>query len=96
MEFLGQEYWSVLLCPFPGDLPDPGSEPVAPILQAVSLSLNQQGKPYRVEVKGKSLERVGVVFMSYLTPDNRQLVFPSCPQSNCQPLRSWWVCHLAC
>ena len=41
MEFLGQEYWSVLLCPFPGDLPDPGSEPVAPILQAVSLSLNQ-------------------------------------------------------
>ena len=27
--FSGQEYWSVLLCPPPGDLPDPGVEPVS-------------------------------------------------------------------
>ena len=27
MEFPGQEYWSGLLCPPPGDLPDPGIKP---------------------------------------------------------------------
>ena len=25
-----QEYWSGFLCPPPGDLPDPGTEPVSP------------------------------------------------------------------
>jgi len=34
MEFLRQEYWSGLLFPSPGDLPDPGIEPVSPALQA--------------------------------------------------------------
>ena len=33
MEFSRQEYWSGLLCPPPGDLPDPGIEPVSPALQ---------------------------------------------------------------
>ena len=28
MEFSKQEYWSGLPCPSPGDLPDPGIEPV--------------------------------------------------------------------
>ena len=28
MGFFTQEYWSRLLCPFPGDLPDPGIESV--------------------------------------------------------------------
>ena len=27
MRFSGREYWSVLLCPPPGDLPNPGIEP---------------------------------------------------------------------
>ena len=31
VEFSRQEYWSGLLCP-PGDLPDPGMEPVSPAL----------------------------------------------------------------
>ena len=38
-----QEYWSGLPIPTPGDLPDPGIEPVspeAPALQAVSLLLS--------------------------------------------------------
>ena len=35
MEFSSQEYWSGLPFPFPGDLPDPGIEPVSPALQAV-------------------------------------------------------------
>ena len=32
MGFPRQEYWSELLFPSPGDLPDPGMEPVAPVL----------------------------------------------------------------
>ena len=32
MEFSRQEYWSGLPCPPPGDLPDPGIEPVFPSL----------------------------------------------------------------
>ena len=32
-----QEYWSGLLFPSPGDLPDPGIKPRFPVLQADSL-----------------------------------------------------------
>ena len=35
--FSRQEYWSVLPCSPPGDLPDPGIEPGSPALQADSL-----------------------------------------------------------
>ena len=31
MGFSGQEYWSGLPCPPPGDLPDPGIEPTSPV-----------------------------------------------------------------
>ena len=37
MEFSRQEYWSGLLLPSPGDLPNPGIEPGSPILQTDSL-----------------------------------------------------------
>ena len=37
MEFPRQEYWSGLLFPFPGALPDSGIEPRSPTLQANSL-----------------------------------------------------------
>ena len=42
MEFSRQEYWSGLPCPPPGDLPDPGTEPAAPSLQANSLLLQSK------------------------------------------------------
>ena len=45
MGFSGQEYWSGLSCPTPGDLPDSGIEPGLPALQADSLPLSQQGSP---------------------------------------------------
>ena len=32
----GQDYWSVLLFPSPGDLPDPGIEPTSSVLQTDS------------------------------------------------------------
>ena len=45
MEFSGQEYWSGLPFPSPGDLPDPGIEPRSLALQADSLPSEPPGKP---------------------------------------------------
>ena len=44
MGFPRQEYWSGLLFPSPGDLPDPGIEPWSPVLQAASLPSELLGK----------------------------------------------------
>ena len=38
MGFSGQEYWSGLPFPSPGDLPKPGIEPRSPALQADALT----------------------------------------------------------
>ena len=49
MDFSRQEYWSGLLFPPPGDLPDPGIEPRSPALQVHSLSkqeMNLTGESY--------------------------------------------------
>ena len=40
-----QEYWSRLLFPFPGDLPEPGIPPGSPALQADSLPTEVSAKP---------------------------------------------------
>ena len=45
MEFSRQEYWSGLLFPSPGDLPDPGIKPKSPVSQADALSSELPGKP---------------------------------------------------
>ena len=45
MGFSRQEYWSRWPFPPPGDLPDPGIEPVSPALQVDSLPLSQWGSP---------------------------------------------------
>ena len=48
MGFSRQEYWSGLPSPTPGDLPDPGIEPMSPVvpaLQADSLQLSHLGSP---------------------------------------------------
>ena len=45
MEFSGQEYWSGLPFPSPGDLPNLGIEPGFPALQADSLQPEPLGKP---------------------------------------------------
>ena len=43
--FSRQEYWSGLPFPSPGDLPNPGIEPVSPALQTDTLSSEPPGKP---------------------------------------------------
>ena len=45
MGFPRQEYRSGLLFPSPGDLHDPGMEPMSPALQANSLPTDPPGKP---------------------------------------------------
>ena len=44
--FSRQEYWSGLPFPPPGDLSDPGIEPVSPALQVDSLLQSHQGSPF--------------------------------------------------
>ena len=45
---LRQEYWSRVPFPSPGDLPNPGTEPGSPAVQADSLPSEPPGKAYRV------------------------------------------------
>ena len=50
MGFPRQEYWNGLPFPTPGDLPDPGMEPMSleyPALQVDSLPAKPFGKPLR-------------------------------------------------
>ena len=43
MGFSRQEYWNGLPFPSPGDLPDPGTEPGSPALQADDLTSEPPG-----------------------------------------------------
>ena len=45
MGFSRQEYWSGLLFPSPGDLPDPGIDSRSPALQADALPSETLGEP---------------------------------------------------
>ena len=49
MGFSRQEYWTRLPSPFPGDLPDPGIEPMSsasPALAGGLFTTDSPGKPY--------------------------------------------------
>ena len=46
MGFPRQEHWSGLPFPSPGDLPDPGIEPVSPAWRAYSLPLSHRESPF--------------------------------------------------
>ena len=45
MGFPRQEYWSVLLFPSPGDLPESGTKPMSSVLQVDSLLPSHWGNP---------------------------------------------------
>ena len=47
MGFSRQEYWSGLPFPSPGDLPDTGTEPGCPALEADALTSEPPGKSYK-------------------------------------------------
>ena len=46
MGFPRQEYWSGLLFPSPGDLPEPGTELMSPALAGRFFATEPPGKPY--------------------------------------------------
>ena len=48
--FSRQEYWSGLPCPPPGYLPNSGTEPGSPTLQAILYHLSHQGSPFLLAV----------------------------------------------
>ena len=50
MKFSRQEYWSGLSFSSPGDLPNPGTEPRSPTLQADSSLSEPPGKPQQMEL----------------------------------------------
>ena len=52
MVFLRQEYWSQLSLPSPGDLPDPGTEPMSPTLAGEFFTTETSGKPQTVYTVG--------------------------------------------
>ena len=47
MRFSRQEYWSVLPFPLPGDLPDPGTEPVSPASPALQVYFLTTEPPWK-------------------------------------------------
>ena len=51
MEISRQEYWSGLPFPSPGDVPNPGIEPMSPTLQADTLAPEPPGKPSSVHMR---------------------------------------------
>ena len=56
-----QEYWSAWPCPPPGDLPDPGIEPVSLALQADSLPSEEMPTSEESEVGPLLVGRGGVI-----------------------------------
>ena len=50
MGILQEKYWSGLPCPLPGNLPNLGTEPRSPALQADSLPSEPRGKPKESQV----------------------------------------------
>ena len=57
MWFPRQEYWSGLPCPSPGDLPDPGTEPRSPALQADSLPSERLVETLNVDDKENTFRK---------------------------------------
>ena len=53
MEFSRQEYWSRFPFPFPGDLRNPGIEPVSPALTGRFFTTEPPGKPWRACFRNK-------------------------------------------
>ena len=96
--FPRQEYWSGLLCPPSGDLPNPGIKtvsPVPPALQVDSLPLSHQGSQLNPSVQFSSVTQSCLT----LRPHEPQHARPPCPtltpgaHPNSCPLSQW--CHPA-
>ena len=54
MGFSRQEYWSGLPCPSPGDLPDPGTEPVSLLSPALASGFFTISATWEAPCKGET------------------------------------------
>ena len=81
MDFPRQGYWIGLPFPSPGDLPDPGIEPMSPALQADSLLTEPPGKPYP-EIIPKSISLFHLCHLLLCSPSfSYARLLHSCPES---------------
>ena len=77
MGFSRQEYWSGLLFPSPGDLPDPGIEPGSPALQADALTSEPPGKHKDLTKKKKTLKQI--YFNTFIKKEKKKQKNPPNP-----------------
>ena len=82
MEFARQEYWSGLPFPSPGNLPDSGTEPSSPELQADSLPSEPPGKP--------TLERIASQLPSHQKSESRDTGEILCNHTRRSGQRGHW------
>ena len=86
MGFSRQEYWSGLPFPTPGDLPDPGIEPMSPVspaLQADALQLSHLGSPCVTKKKKKKTNKPKNFLLNFYlkpNPTRVQTSFEECVQ----------------
>ena len=59
MVFPRQEYWSGIPCPSPGDLPNPGMEPMSPALTGEVFTTKPTGKPRKAYSETKNNVKMG-------------------------------------
>ena len=62
MGFSRQEYWSGLLFPSPGDLPNPGIEPASLALAGRFFTTEPLGKPVLMLVRNKRISGVQRIY----------------------------------
>ena len=66
--FSRQGYWSVLLFPSPGDLPDPGIEHTSPALE---------GRFFTTEPSGKPMKPLGCIYIAYTIKKKKSCALPA-------------------
>ena len=70
MRFPRQEYWSVLPCPSPGDLPDPGIEPMSLESPALAGRLFTTSAAWEAPISGYMF--LYIFQIKYRTKQNKQ------------------------
>ena len=78
MGFSRQEYWRGLSCPSPGDLPNPGMEPMPPVsntLKVNSLSTEPPGRPNEIITVKKNEYHLTLYRATLLTMTETQCIY---------------------
>ena len=78
-EFSRQEPWSGLLCPPPGDLPDPGIEPMSPKSPALAGKLFTTRATWEAKILGNFHKFYGIFHCNQDIIAERKVKLLSCP-----------------